>query len=352
MNNRKNFCAAPWAGLSLDPDGSAKICCISQNRDTIDNISDIITNKKFIEIRNAVIKDEQHLNCQGCWEQEKNSSKWISRRSIYQYADFYNDLSDPNTFQLEHLDVRWSNTCNLNCVYCGPTFSSKWSKLLNYKQSYRIFPVFTSDNLANIRTLQLAGGEPLLIKENYDLLKQIPVDANIEITTNLTNIQNNKIYEILKTFKNVKFVISFESTHNKFEYIRNGANWNQFINNLKIVTTDFKNVDVNMVYFSLSSISISDAIDIALQFVPDNNIFIVSQNGGHGFDMLSQKALAYTKEKNIAYAELLSDTLKNRLLSQVLAGSTSRTKTMLPDYDKFDKLVNQNHRLIFKELYD
>ena len=38
---RKHFCAAPWAGLSLDPDGKSKVCCINTARVSIDQFKDV-----------------------------------------------------------------------------------------------------------------------------------------------------------------------------------------------------------------------------------------------------------------------------------------------------------------------
>ena len=121
---RKNFCAAPWSGLSLDPGGDGKVCCINLARTPIKNFNEVKSNPVFIDIRTAVINDEQHPSCKSCWDREANGDV-NSRRSMYQYDDFFHDLNSPNSFQLEHLDLRWSNTCNLNCVYCSPTYSNR-----------------------------------------------------------------------------------------------------------------------------------------------------------------------------------------------------------------------------------
>jgi hypothetical protein len=351
---RKNFCAAPWAGLSLDPDGFGKICCINLTRVPIKTFDDIKHNSAFIDIRTAVINDEQHPGCQQCWTREA-SGDLDSRRSIYQYNDFFHDLNSPDTFQLEHLDLRWSNTCNLNCVYCSPTYSSRWAELSGLTQKFRVSPIVTDSSLTNLKFLQLAGGEPLLIKENYELLERllrINPDIKIEVTTNLTSIRNNKIYQLLKNFNNVTFVVSFESTGSKFEYIRNGANWAEFRSNLGQLITDFLNIQINMVYFPLSSVGISNAIDVALEHTTPDNVFIVSQFGGHGFDFVGQHVLQLINQKNIDYSNKLPDIIKRRLLDQIKISTTQRPTTYLPLYQKFDQLTNQNHRLIFPELYE
>jgi organic radical activating enzyme len=351
---RKHFCAAPWSGLSLDSDGSAKVCCVNLTRGAINTFNDIKSNSVFMGIRTAIINDEQHPGCQQCWDREATGDL-DSRRSIYQYDDFFHDLNNAETFQLEHLDLRWSNTCNLNCVYCSPTYSSRWAELRGLTQKFRVSPTVTDLDLANLKFLQLAGGEPLLIKENYELLERvlrINSHVKIEVTTNLTSIHNNKIYQLLKNFDNVTFVVSYESTGDKFEYIRNGAKWAEFQSNLVQLTTDFLNIQINMVYFPLSSVDISNAIDVALEHTTPDNVFIVSQFGGHGFDFVGQHVLQLINQKNIDYSNKLPDIIKHRLLDQIKISTTQRLTTHLPLYEKLDQLTNQNHRLIFPELYE
>jgi molybdenum cofactor biosynthesis enzyme MoaA len=351
---RGNFCAAPWSGLSLDPDGSAKICCISQDRVSLAEFAQVSTISKFTEIRNAVISDQQHPNCNNCWQREKASSHWESRRSIYQYDDFFYNLNSPDSFQLEHLDLRWSNTCNLNCVYCGPVFSSRWAKLEGLSQSFRIFPKVLDSDLKNLKVLQLAGGEPLLIKQNAQILERlqkINPAIKIEITSNLTQTKNNRIYELLKEFNNVTWIVSFEAIERRFEYIRNGAKWETFYSNLRTLHLDFLDIQINMVYFPLSSLEIGAAIDIALEFTKDYNVFLVSQIGGHGFDDLGQAALQYINDRSQSLSLGLPEILKTRLQDQLTKATTQLEKTDLPLYNKFDQLTNQNHKEIFKELY-
>lgn len=353
--NQKHFCAAPWSSLSMDPDGFSKLCPISQDRTEINQFSDVKTNSKFIEIRQSFIDDQQHTNCTVCWEREKNSSstELDNHRSMYQAGDFYSDLNNPTAFKLQHLDLRWSNTCNLNCVYCGPVFSSKWANLLGIKQSFRIMPEVSNADIKTLTFLKLAGGEPFLIKENEQLLKKcldLNPDISIEVTTNLTALDNN-IYRILREFNNVRFVISFESTEQRFEYIRNGAIWEKFRKNLDQVTQDFKHIDINMVYFPLSAGGISSAITIGQMYTSPENIYIVSQNGGHGFDNVSVNALQYLRETNNSFAETLPIILKQRLLDQVNLMNSLRNETILPNYNKFDQQTSQNHKELFKELY-
>jgi len=351
---RENFCAAPWAGLSLDPDGRGKVCCINTATVPIEQFKDVKNNPVFTDIRKSVIDDKQHPSCQTCWDREA-SGDVNSRRSIYQYDNFFHNLNGADSFQLEHLDLRWSNTCNLNCVYCGPSWSSKWAELKGVTRKFRIFPTVSDVDLINLKFLQLAGGEPFLIKENFDLLERlskINPFIKIEVTTNLTSIRNNKIYQLLKNFANVTFIVSFESTGCRFEYIRNGAVWTEFKSNLEQLSRDFSDIQTNMVYFPLSAVGIGEAIDVALEYTGPDNIFIVSQSGGHGFDFVGQNVLQSVNHNNIEYSKQLPMPLQKRLLDQIHLAQSQRKTTHLPRYEEFDQLTNQNHRSIFPELYN
>jgi sulfatase maturation enzyme AslB (radical SAM superfamily) len=354
--NRQNFCAAPWSGLSVDPDGSAKICCISSDKIKFTGIGAFGSDSMIVGIKQSFINDQQHKNCNACWAREQNSSSTDidSRRSIYQYDDFYNDLNNPTAFKLEHLDLRWNNTCNLNCVYCSPTYSSKWAQLLNKQQSYRVNPEIKLQDIKNLKYLQLAGGEPMLIKENITLLENclsVNPDLQIEVTTNLTAINNNRVYDLLKKFTNVRFVISFESIEKRFEYIRNGSVWTEFAHNLDTLAHDFGNIEFNMVYFPLSAAGIGNAIKLAQQYTQPEKIYVVAQFDGHGFDKINKNSVQYIKELNTTLANTLPDMLNRRLMDQVNLMSSNCETTQLPNYDLFDQLTNQNHKNIFTELY-
>jgi hypothetical protein len=107
-----------------------------------------------------------------------------------------------------------------------------------------------------------------------------------------------------------------------------------------------------MIYFPLSAVDISNAIDVALDYTSADNIFIVSQFGGQGFDSVGQDALQLLNQRNIEYSKKLPEVLKDRLLTQITLAKTQQPTTHLSLYERFDQLTNQNHRLIFPELYN
>ena len=352
---RRHFCAAPWSGLSLQPNGQARACCVSHEETEFVSVEQLKTDHKFVEIRDAIMLDQRHDNCQACWSHEDRSmGEWTSRRAIYQPGDYYHDLSSNRKFELQHLDLRWNNTCNLNCVYCNAHFSSRWAKLLGVEQRLRNDTVLSDQTLTGLKVLQMAGGEPLLIKPNQALLERLLAvnpGVEIEVTTNLTSVKHNAVYELLTQFRRVSWVVSFESTGARFEYIRHGADWLGFNENFKTLIKDFQQVQCSMIYFPLSAGGINDAIMFALDHVDPQQIFIRAQEGGHGFDMLARDVVQYLKFQNTQFCDTLPEVLKNRFMPMINSVNSSRHQTSLPNYDKFDSLTSQNHRLVFPELY-
>ena len=71
--------------------------------------------------------------------------------------------------------------------------------------------------------------------------------------------QNNPVVAELKKFKNVLVTISADATGDRFEYIRRGANWEKFLNNLDYFKkeTNF-NIRLNSVFFVGSALHLTD----------------------------------------------------------------------------------------------
>jgi MoaA/NifB/PqqE/SkfB family radical SAM enzyme len=184
------------------------------------------------------------------------------------------------------LDLRWRNTCNYSCVYCEPSLSSKWAvernkhTLFNIDEQYlTAFKQNILEHVKEIKHVYLAGGQPLLIKENLELLETLKIhnpNVTVRVNTNLSNI-NNKIFKLLtEDFKNTKWTISIDSVLEDYEYVRYPGNWNNFLSNLTYLYTKTKNIDYNMTWSVLNAFTIFDAIDLLQEkfYCPDS-VFVI-----------------------------------------------------------------------------
>ena len=240
------YCAAPWRGMHINPRGDVKTCCAG-NPNMLGNLNDksieeILNGPKIREIRESLRQGLEHPYCRNCLHQESKGSD--SERS------WHNKINNNFNFAqagLEYeyptlIDVRWNNTCNLSCNYCGPYDSSKWAALkripvnTNTRHYYNDVCDFIERNHHHVKEVALVGGEPLLLPENDRLLDVIPEDCVITIITNLSNpLENNRIFQKLSERSRVGWSISFDNIGERFEYVRYGADWSLMLKNLDIV---------------------------------------------------------------------------------------------------------------------
>jgi hypothetical protein len=70
------------------------------------------------------------------------------------------------------------------------------------------------------------------------------------VTTNLSvDLTNNAVYQELKTWRHVDWMISFDNADaDKFEYVRQGASWQQFERNIAVMKSDQQKVIAHPAY--------------------------------------------------------------------------------------------------------
>lgn len=277
------FCTAPWVSLYVDPSGRVDNCCISYNNIgdiNKNNIIDIIKGQTNLSVKDNMLKNQYNDGCDNCFRNDIShrhqnffNTRWADKGEF-----FYQDI---NNFSLEYLDLRWNNTCNFACIYCGPGCSSLWAEIENKKLNNKI-PIISSDqktykqkdellkfivdNVKTIKDLYLAGGEPLMLKENIPVIDAIisaKTNCNILVNTNLSLLEGNQVFEKLKQHNNVTWLLSCESMHEQYEYIRWPGVWKNFDQNVKILNSLGQKVMVNLVAMNLNALSIWDFIDYA-----------------------------------------------------------------------------------------
>ena len=270
MDKKSIYCTAPWNGITVRENGLVLTCCVGRSNLTdlnVDGIDSIESSPVLKEIQQSMLDGRPDLkNCAGCINQEKNNG-YASLRN--HYNTFYPTI-DPTGLRLKYLDLRWNNTCNLACMYCGPHFSNTWNdklKINNLKpvKSYQNELLdWISVRASHVKEIALVGGEPLLMKQNYKLLKLLPLDSQISIITNLSYDLKNLpcLPDLLKRPANkILWTVSAENTHKQFEYVRQGATWSRFEENLKFLNQHWKNnININMVYSMFNAFNFLETI--------------------------------------------------------------------------------------------
>jgi sulfatase maturation enzyme AslB (radical SAM superfamily) len=363
------FCPMPWTGLMYNFNGEVKNCIRSAGplgdikHQTIDQI--LVDNNRP---RQQQIIDQQPVpTCHTCYDLERGKRGFdiISDRIFYirEFKQTPLDTYQVNNFHLQTIDVRWTNLCNFACVYCGPEFSSKWVNELNFKiekpseQQLSDFKEYIFKNARQLKHVYLAGGEPLLMKENLELLKELNSDVNLRINTNLSKVDTG-VFDAVCGFKNVHWTVSVETIEDEFEYIRFGGRWSDFLDNLNTIRKLDHKISFNMLWFLLNYNTVFGCVDYLKELGFHNNSFVIGAllspdylNIRH----LPQNMLNLLKTKleskiNEQPGYLLEDSYRNMLhyieqpIEKNLSGSFEKLSVM-------DQRRGVDSRKIFTELY-
>lgn len=247
-----NICSAPWRGLHIQTDGGISTCCAGGfklgniNNDTIESA---LASDKLKKIRQSIINGVLPEDyCKLCIDTRRNEST--------PEQDWHNSLNKDFSIETANqeyqypviFDARWNNTCNSACVYCNPMFSSKWASIMQSKEPKVIhdnkqkIKTFFIDKGSNLKTVAMVGGEPLLIKENADLLDVIPDNVTVDVITNFsTDVTKSKVFEKLLGKRKVHWHFSMENVGQRYEYVRQESNWQKLLDNLKILGSEVRN---------------------------------------------------------------------------------------------------------------
>lgn len=287
--DQKVYCTAPWVGLTVREDGRVKTCCVGGtslgNLNEI-SIQEILKSQSLKDIQQNMLSGEpDQKNCQFCVESEKQSGLATDKEH---YNLFYPDFVE-DQLKLKLLDIRWNNACNLGCMYCDPTFSSVWQDRLKIKRAPVVNP-YQDDLLQwilsrslEINEVMLVGGEPMLMKQNYQLLNKLSDQCKISILTNLSyNLSELPCIPRLlnRPRLNTRWNVSLENTGTKFEYVRNLGKWSQIEDNFRYLTQHWpETISINFVYSMFSAFDIVNTIKTFHLFgIKKINMFSIHAN--------------------------------------------------------------------------
>jgi radical SAM protein with 4Fe4S-binding SPASM domain len=295
----ENFCSVPWNLIYVDMNGKVKTCTKGSIVGDLNtqSIADILQNDFYKNLKKSILNDKKTDNCADCLQLQNDSStgdKYSFLRNNYNTLFKKNDINylDTSEFLLGGLDLHWSSVCDLKCITCWAGQSSSIAKEQGKPVQHtpqnvaNDFIDYVSKNQSSLREIYLSGGEPTLISYNLHLLQKIEKrsDLLIRVNSNLMWSTDNKILKEILKFPNVLFTCSADGIGNKFEYIRRGASWKKFEENL-LFLKDQSNVEVriNSVFFVLHSLNLIDTIQYFEDKFNINNFTINQCKMGHTY---------------------------------------------------------------------
>lgn len=254
--SKKTFCVNAYLNFSIHPSGTIKPCCMSQREIVTDNGEKYLNQASIMEFwrsqdRIKMIDDLDNGikidDCISCWREEDAGilSKRLRDNEIYKNRDLKKDMLPIVA------DFSLGNLCNLRCRICKPIHSSQWmvEEAINHRDGKQIYlknktwttikESFDNNNdlfwkdilelLPNVERFDFAGGEPFYIEKHWDMIEKCvnegwSINQHIHYNTNGT-IFPEKYIHLLEKFKIVDIQISTDGIGEKFEYLRDLADW-------------------------------------------------------------------------------------------------------------------------------
>ena len=253
-----------------------------------------------------MLAGEKIKACEHCYYQESigRSSYRQSFNKQWLSSDLGKNIlnrvekSRTNGFKVEeaplYLDIRPGNLCNLKCRMCSPGNSSKiykeqkeiiknnsaeLSSLVDtsyFNKSEKEFhnwhknPVLWNNIYQwseKSKQLYFTGGEPTLIKQNWDLIQHLTqkgLSKDIDLIFNLNCTQvPNKLLDTFSNFSNVTLNLSIDGYKHIQEYIRYPSKWLKVEKNI-IKMLKHRNKNTHF-YFS-PTIQVYNILDISHLF--------------------------------------------------------------------------------------
>ena len=236
-NTQKVFmCRAPWVSIAFQPSGKSGPCCIfdlDDLREVVSPVEDI-----FAQERTDFLAGKVPDGCKKCHFSFLETGK--------SYADTFEKYhTDFDTVNIQEINVKANNICNLKCRSCGPHFSSLWEeefgKVIKITKDNLVFEKLKLIDIQSLKKIVIAGGEPTLTQDHVSLLEMLlelkRTNIEIRIATNLTSLKYKAtdLVSLWQNFPKLNLHISIDAVGDNAKNIRSGTDWDSVSENLNII---------------------------------------------------------------------------------------------------------------------
>ncbi len=258
IENKNTICAYPWNWFSFNVDyGMWRACPRSQYRwfQTEKEVDDFFNTTTQQEIRSDLYNGTRNSNCVDCYTAEDKGG--MSYRQVLKKDYAVDNASSVIVKSPKVLELKFSNLCNLKCVFCASVCSSLWEHEIGLPQQYidnqkvsaeymrKSLFKWLKENIRHVDSIMYLGGEPALQPEFYEivdlLLNNTPEWVGQKELTFSTNTYYPEAYrekfetaiqKVLDTGHTVFPRISLDGIGNKQSYQRTNLRWDHFEKNM------------------------------------------------------------------------------------------------------------------------
>jgi pyruvate-formate lyase-activating enzyme len=286
-----SFCGSKWYNATIWLGSGQTTSCHHPLPHQV-SINEILVNPKALH-NTAQKKSERALmqdgirpsGCDYCWKIEDMYkdpkyagvdvpvpiSDRVYKTVIYSDKDLDEAFNTPpeQDVNLQTLEIAFDRTCQFACSYCNPAFSTSWVKDIHRNGPYTdlvsdgrdhfthkhdssqlytitevnpyveaFFKWWESDLHRTLKELRITGGEPLMSGYTWRLIDWFKEHkgeskTRLAINSNL-GFERDKIDRLLDACEGIELDLytSNESWGRHAVYIRDGLDWNQWVDNL------------------------------------------------------------------------------------------------------------------------
>ena len=293
------FCSIPFTQVYSEINGNYKACCFGKDSGVSVNkvsLQDWMENSEYMNsIRKEMLDPNSNLEavesiCERCRSDERKYGRSRRTNCMKMHTNdevFWDDIESTAKFFKETGEYYFAericevqlkifgSECNLDCHMCMHANSTMrwdmavkkevWSKELfgplNQQRVNYIADVMQDRTMGKIeqikalgpyiRSIKIIGGEPLIMKRQYELLDALiecgeSKNIMLKYQTNFTKMQsgNHNIFDYIPKFLNVAMVASIDGIGEDIEYMRRRTVWEEVEKNIDICN-EYDNVVVD-----------------------------------------------------------------------------------------------------------
>jgi organic radical activating enzyme len=264
----KGFCVLKWWHLEMHLGTGNYHSCFHCPQQNLKLDEDMHNTLHKVQQRKTMLEGGRPDECSYCWKAEDAGA--VSPRTTLTpiYTDMQPDIIE-TTSQLKwdehvypkYLEMSFSNTCQMKCSYCAPSLSSTLLKEIKENGIYPLqdpvnrgqyelngteelykdddnplvekFWGWFEEARKHLETLRITGGEPLLHKSTFDMMKKLDgSDINFHVNSNLS-MSNRRVIDACNLLPSKsRIYASVDTIGNQAEWIRHGLNWELFEQNV------------------------------------------------------------------------------------------------------------------------
>jgi hypothetical protein len=379
------FCPLLFQHLATHPHGGVTHCCIADHRQSLsssrdgdrfynlnrDTVHDTMNSDSYKKARLEVLDGKKPKACLRCYAEEAKGMNSKRVEEIKNYPDYTIDVARKVTdstgymkdVQLEFVELRLGNTCNVACRTCNPASSSKWRNDYDALRKATTFQLtdyntmegfrwperdgFWEDLLQHcdrVKTFYINGGEPTLIKEHFRFLERLvelgKTDIKLWYNINMTNM-NEDVIDLWKKFDHVKISCSIDDLGDRNHYIRYPTKWNDVERNFLRLKEEGFEIDVTQTVSWMNYSTLGDFYNI---FHKKHGVW-VHHNYVYDPDVLSPSVLPKSVRDEIhkSFEGVFDETIFNQLKNMFSGPDKPKKWEQAKEYTRnLDEIRKQN----------